>query len=70
MQQRRVAILAALVALGSLVVLIATKLNPESRPEMARQDQRVTILERTFMAMEHVLLLAKVLLMMFVPDGA
>eukprot|EP00802_Teleaulax_amphioxeia_P002871 Tamp_02874.p1 GENE.Tamp_02874~~Tamp_02874.p1 ORF type:complete len:1056 (-),score=213.28 Tamp_02874:472-3639(-) len=51
MQQRRVAILAALVALGSLVVLIATKLNPESRPEMARQDQRVTILERTFEAM-------------------
>jgi hypothetical protein len=31
--QRRVAILAVFVALGSLLVLIATKLNPESRPE-------------------------------------
>lgn len=52
--QKRVAILAALLALGSLVVLITTKLNPESAAEVRRQDQRVTILERTFMAMEHV----------------
>jgi hypothetical protein len=49
--QRRVAILAVFVALGSLLVLVATKLNPESRPEMARQDRRFTILERTFEAM-------------------
>jgi len=52
--QRRVAILAALLAFGSLVVLITTKLNPESAPEQARQDQHFTILERTFEAMEHV----------------
>lgn len=52
--QRRVAIMAALLALGSVVVLITTKLNPESSAEVRRQDQRVTILERTFMAMEHV----------------
>jgi hypothetical protein len=31
-------------------VLIATKLNRESRPELARQDRRFAILERTFEA--------------------
>ena len=35
---------------GSLVVLIATKLNRESRPELALQDRRFTILERMFEA--------------------
>jgi len=52
--QRRVAILAAMLAFISMVVLITTKLNPESTVEQARQDQRVIILEHTVEAIENV----------------
>ena len=49
--QRRVAILAALLALASFVLLGVTRFNPENKMVEARQDQHLTLLKRTFALM-------------------
>ena len=51
--ERRVAMLAVFLALGLLVLLIATKINPESAAEEVRQNQHLAILERTLFAIEN-----------------